>query len=429
MKKVVLSIYMVCVAMAVQAQTLSLSECKEMAKKNNYELKNSYLEQQIAAQDRKEAFTHYFPKVEAMGGYFNASKKLIQMQMPNPGTGALMDMSMINDGKTAAITAMQPIFAGGQIVNGNKLAKIAEKISALQIRLGEQEVEKKTETYFWQIVQLEEKLKTIAEMQSLLGSIRQDIQHAIDAGLSTRNDLLRVELQQYELETSQLQLENGINIVKLLLGQLMGAPTRDYTLAYEMVNEEASPLEYYVDANEAVYNRPEAALLDYNVEANRLQKKMEVGKRLPSAGVGGGYMYHDLLGDDFNAAMLMVSVSVPISDWWGGSHAIKKQSLRIQQAENERQNNLELLTVQIEQSWNNLQESYKQTLLSKRAIGVAEENLRMNRQSYQAGTMTLSDLLETQSLLQQSTDKYIEAYTNYQLKVTEYKLLTSQSSN
>ena len=141
--------------------------------------------------------------------------------------------------------------------------------------------------------------------------------------------------------------------------------------------------------------------------------------------MGGGYVDHYLMGNDFNAAMLMVNVSVPISDWWSGSHAIKKQGLRVKQAENDRQNAMELMAVQIEQAWNELQEGYKQILLSRQAIGLAEENLRMNKQSYLAGTITLSELLETQTLLQESTDKYTESYTNYQIKITEYKLLTS----
>ncbi len=428
MKKIAISIYMVCAAFAVQAQTLTLNQCKEMAKENNYDLKNSYLEQQIATQGRKEAFTNYFPRIEAAGMYLNASKKLIELQMPNPATGGMIDMSMIKSGKTASISAMQPIFAGGQIVNGNKLAKIGEKISTLQIRLSEEEVETKAETFFWQIVQLQEKLNTLTEMESLLQSIRQDIQHAIEAGLSTKNDLLRVDLQVYELETNRLKLENGVKTSKLLLAQLIGLRGRDFDLAYTKAEETNSPLEYYVDANEAANRRPEATMLEHSIEANRLQKKMEIGKRLPSAGVGGQYLYHDLMGNDFNAALLMVNVSVPISDWWGGSHAIKKQALRVKQAENDRQNALELLAVKIEQAWNELQEGYKQILLSKQAISVAEENLRMNKQSYLAGTMTLSDLLETQTLLQESTDKYIESYTNYQLKITEYKLLTCQTS-
>ena len=415
----IIMIVQVCIASAIQAQTtLTLEECKKMAIENNYDLKNSYLDRQIAEQSRKEAFTSYFPQVEAMGGYMAANKGLISLQMPNPATGGLMDLSMFKNGKTAAITAMQPIFAGGQIINGNKLAKIGERVSALQIKLTEREIEKKTELYFWQIVQLEEKSKTLNEMQILLKSISKDIEIAVKAGISSKNDLLRIELQEFEIETSQLKVENGLRTSKLLLSQLIGLSGSDLSLSYAD-NELTTPLDIYVDPEEAVLRCPETSLLEQSIEASKLQKKMEIGKQLPNLAVGAGYMFHDLMGDDFNAGIVMVNLSVPVSGWWKGSYAIKKQTLKMKQAQNTKQNNIELLKVGIEQSWNELRESYKQILLSKQAIGLAEENLRMSRQSYQAGIMTLSELLETQSLLQDSADKYIEAYTNYQYKMTE----------
>lgn len=414
---------------AVQAQTLTLEVCKQMALENNYELKNRYLEQQASSQSRREAFTNFFPKISAIGGYMGANKGLVEMQGLNPATGEPMLNSFLKNGKFAALTFIQPVFAGGQIINGNKLARIGEEVSVLQATLTEEQVEKKTEHYFWQVVQLEEKLKTIGAMEELLKTIRKDVEVAIQAGVTTRNDLLRVELQEYELESNRLKLENGIKTSKLLLLQLIGLKEKEVILKYEAVQNPESPLDLYVNASDAVLSRPETAMLDYNIKANKLQKKLEVGKRLPTVGVGASYFYHDLLDSDYNAGVVMANVSIPISDWWGGSHAIKRQSLKLKQAENERQNNIELLTVQIEQSWNELQESYKQVLLAQKSIASSEENMRMNHETYRAGTITLSDLLEAQSLLQQSKDQYVEAYTNYKMKETEYRILTNQELN
>lgn len=415
-----------CMAMAVQAQTLTLDECKRLAKENNYELKNKMLEQQAATQTRREAFTNYFPTVDAMGAYMNANKGLLELPSINPQTGMPITVSMIKNGKTASLTAMQPVFAGGQIVNGNRLAKIGQEVSRLQYRQSEDRVEKTTEQYFWQIVQLEEKLKTIAAMEEQVKQIRKDVELAIKAGVSTRNDLLRVELQEYELASNRLKLENGVSVTKLLLRQYIGVESKDFTLQYAAFTNPESPLSYYVDAQQAVLTRPEAAMLNCNVKATKLQKQMEVGKRLPSVGVGASYFYHDFMDTDYNAAVVFASVSVPVSEWWGGSHAIKKQALKQKQAENERRNNLELMAVEIEQTWNELQEAYKQILLARSSIASAEENMRMNRDFFKAGTVTLTDVLDAQTLLQQSDDKLTEACTGYQLKLTEYKLMTGR---
>ncbi|WP_342988628.1 MULTISPECIES: TolC family protein [Bacteroides] len=426
MKKLIYILGMLaCATTFAQAQTLTLDDCKRMAKENNYELKNKALEQQIATQTSREAFTNYFPVIDASGSYFNANKGLIQMPAEGPD-GEPGTMSMLKKGKSVNLMAMQPVFSGGQIVNGNKLAKIGKQVSRLQYEVSEDEVEKNTENYFWQVIQLQEKLKTVERMEQQIKEIRKEVELSIQAGLTTRNDLLRVELQENELASNRLKIENGISISKLVLRQYIGERNREFELQYEAFTTPLSPIEYYVDAEVAVQGRPEKYLLDSNVEANKLQKRIEVGKYLPSVGVGATYSYDDMMGKNNTSAMMFATVSVPISKWWGGSHSIKKQNLKWKQAVNERQNNIERMEVQVEQTWNELQEAYKQILLAQRSIASAAENMRMNQDFFKAGTVTLTDVLDAQTLLQQSNDQFIEACTEYQLKLTEYKICTNR---
>lgn len=58
-----------------------------------------------------EAITKYFPTVSAMGLGYMADKGLVQMDL-----GGGIAMSLLKHGYNASVTAMQPIFAGGQIV-------------------------------------------------------------------------------------------------------------------------------------------------------------------------------------------------------------------------------------------------------------------------------------------------------------------------
>ena len=48
--------------------------------------------------------------------------------------GSPISMTMMKNGTIAGVTAVQPIFAGGQIINGNKLAKVGEDVSRLQLQ-------------------------------------------------------------------------------------------------------------------------------------------------------------------------------------------------------------------------------------------------------------------------------------------------------
>ena len=84
-------------------------------------------------------------------------------------------------------------------------------------------------------------------------------------------------------------------------------------------------------------------------------------------------------------------------------------------------NKSELLKINMDNAWNNLQETWFQIDIAKKSIEQADENLRLNRICYKAGTATLSDLMQAQSLQQKALDQYYDAYIDYQMKLLQYR--------
>lgn len=331
-------------------------------------------------------------------------------------------MTMMKNGVVAGITATQPVFAGGQIINGNKLAKVGEDVSHLQLQLSEDEVEKNTEQYFWQFVTLKEKMKTIRAVEELLNGINKDVSVAVKAGVAMRNDLLQVQLRQNDIESQKLKLQNGISIIKLLLAQYCGLRDTTFDVSY---NADVSvPISLKKDHQQALLQTTEYQLLNKQVEATQLQHKMAIGENLPTVAVGAGYNYHTLLDNNRSFAMIFATVNIPISSWWGGSHSIKRKKIEQQKAIEQLNDNSELLKIRMQKAWNDVDESYQQLALAQRSIEQAEENLRLNRNFYQAGTSKMSDLLQAQLLYQQALDKRTDAFAEYQNKLLEYRLAT-----
>lgn len=124
--------------------------------------------------------------------------------------------------------------------------------------------------------------------------------------------------------------------------------------------------------------------------------------------------------------MLFATVSVPISDWWGGSHAVKRKKIAYLTAVDEQKDKAELLTIRMQKAWNDVVEARQQLQIARRSIEQSEENLRLNRDRYRAGTCRMSDLLEAQLLYQQSCDKHTDAYADLQIRLLDYKLSTGQ---
>ena len=425
---------------------MTLQQLKDSALSANIAIRNARHSVDAAQQQRKEAFTKYFPNVSGTGLWFNANRGMAKMDVnmadyitpemgaslaqvfPAEALAALanpMSISMMKNGTIASVMAMQPVFAGGQIVNGNKLARVGEDVSRLQLQLSENEVEKTTEQYYWQLVSLQEKMKTLDAVDALLSDIRKDVDVAVRAGVAMRNDLLQVELRQNDVASQRLKLQNGLSLVRMLLAQYCGLRDTSFVVSAPQLAG-ADALNVAAPTGTEWGTTPEYQLLDKQVEAARLQRNMEVGKNLPSVAVGAGYNYHNLMENDRTFGMLFATVSVPISDWWGGSHAVKRRKLELQKAEEQRTDNAELLRIRTQKSWNDVEEARQQLLLAQHGIEQAEENLRLNRNYYHAGTVKMGDLLEAQLLYQQSLDKRTDAFADYQNRLLDYRQATGR---
>jgi outer membrane protein TolC len=406
-----------------QAMNLTLDDCRHMAVEQNMKLRNAKTSVSAASETSKEAFTNYFPTLSASGLAYNANKGLIEME-----TGPDEKMSLLKDGVLGGVTLTQPVFAGGQIVNGNKLARVGEAVSRLQQEQTRKEVLLTVEKYYWQIVSLTEKKHTLATVNDLLSRICKEVQAAVDAGLTTRNDLLQVQLRQNDIESSMLNLDNGLKLSRMVLAQYIGLNGEEVDVVplESLDSIPAFPSELLVDYSAALLNTPEYQLLENNVKASKLQQKIEVGKNMPTVGVGVGYMYDNLNDKDHPFGIAFVSASVPISGWWGGSHAIKRQKANVAIAKTTATDASELLVINMQHLWNNVEDAYQQMQIAQKAIAQSTENLRLNENYYKAGMTTMSDLLDAQSLFQQSRDKWVDTYSNFQLAKLEYRQATAQ---
>ena len=422
---------------------LSLEESKDLALNNNLKFKNSIIEIETAKQKEKSAFTNYFPNVSAGILMFKANKSLFNMDFPGgnlpvydgnpinlftptqfayfPG----MSISLLDEVKVGFINIVQPIFTGGRIINGNKLASIGTEINDLKSKITKNEIIYTTEEKFWQIVSIEEKLKTIELYEELLKNLLKQVEDAYKSGIMTRNDLLKVRLKLSEVKLNKSKLLNGKELAMMSFCQHIGIDfSNDIKLKYDLNIDTSSLL---IDHNKSLLNRYEYNLLNNVKEATNLQTKLKIGEYLPQIGIGINGYYLKLDKNKFESNnIIFASLSIPISNWWSGFHEIKINKLNEEIAENSLKENSDLMLLQMKKAWQDLSDAYKQILLCDEAETQAKENLKINEDSYKSGLSTLSDLLEAQALLQQAKDNLVDAITNYKIKRLYYLQVTAR---
>ena len=437
-----------CLPIAAKAQTTySLDQCKALAKENNVKLKRARLEITDAKEQQKEARTKYLPTVTANGTYFRSTDYLMQEEISlspadqqklaaivkgiglNPAILAALPTSYtfqaIKHGTLASIIAMQPVFAGGRIINANKLAAVQTQVKELMLEQNADEVAQTTEVYYNQLLALYEQEKTLDAADKQLENILKDANNAYEVGVSNKNDVLSVKLKQNEMAVNRLKLNNGISLCKMVLAQYIGKQGEEIDIDRTLTTELPDPRQLSVNHNSALEQRTEMRLLDKKVEANHLLTRVKRGEMMPTLAIGVAGMYHDLTNKGRTNVVGLATLSVPISNWWG-NRGLKRQKIAEQIAVEEKEDNRQLLLIQMQNAYNNLETAYKQIQLAKLSMEQAAENLRLNQDFYEAGTGTMSNLLDAQTQDQKARNQHSEAVVAYLNARTAYLKATGR---
>jgi outer membrane protein TolC len=167
-------------------------------------------------------------------------------------------------------------------------------------------------------------------------------------------------------------------------------------------------------------------MLNKAVEISKLDKKMAIGSNLPQLAVGASAFSMDMMDKTSSNALIFATLSIPISDWWGGSHKIKEKQISINMAQNKLAETSELLNLQMQQTKQQAEESYWEVEYAKEAETEAGEHLKVVTDNYHAGVVSTSDLLEAKAMHQQALDNLTDANCHYQIAVAKFKQANGQ---
>ena len=447
MKKTVLAALaaLTCIAAPAQELRLTLEECREMALQNNSSAVGAALDLEAARYQKQEAFAEYFPRVSAMGFGFWAFDPLLEIGVKDifgnndfsnnlqglidsyaPMYGLPTSYTTLSRGYLAGISVMQPIFAGGRIFNGNRLAALGVEAAGLQQEVQRRSTSDEIEGYWWQVVSLQEKRELLAGSKEFVDTLFRDVTAAYGAGLVTEDELLQVKLARNELLSNEVQLDNGLKLAKMNLLNSIGqgytvisanaSEERPYIDSIVLADEEGlpgPPEAYYVDEESIAASMEETRLLELQVEAAELQKKMALGEALPQLAVGATYGYYDFTGKgDFNG-LAFATVQIPISDWGKTSAKMKRLQTQVDKAASQRDYLQSQIILGVRQSWVELNSAWSQYQLALDSEAAAEASFGRVERNYEAGMVTAAELLQSQTSLRQASDKRADSLNSY----------------
>ncbi len=447
MKKHITSLLFALLVLGLKAQTpvLTLDSCFALAKANNAQLLTDQLEIQKAQEVKAQVFTKHFPQVSISYLAYYAARPIIEYGINdiqdddlgaflsalittlNDPEGANMglptEINLMEKGHGVNATAMMPVYAGGRILNGNRLANVGIEAAQLKAEVSERDMLENIESTYYLVLGLQDKVHTVESALALTDSLDHIVDVALKAGLITKSDKLRLALKQNELKANQLQLNNGIVLASQLLCQQIGITYPEDGLTLDTAS---FSIKNHADALRENFIRPEQQLLQLQIDAEKLRKKLTLGEALPQVGIGGTYSYGNLVRKYKGNAIALAQVSIPLTQWWETSHKLKEHNIAIREAELMQKDLTEKMGLQVKQAYNQMVEAEALMQSDKAALDMAQENYRLAELNYRAGMNTITDVLEAHALLLQAKNAITDRQITYLTACRRYHDLSGQ---
>lgn len=410
---------------AIQASPyiLTLDSCRSMAVANNKELRMTDMQRKTAYYNRKSAFTSYLPKVSASGMYMHTGKEISllsddqkttlshlgdALSMPalnNVGEGLVDALRTDTRNMTgAALILTQPIYMGGKIRAYNNITRYAEEIAADKYNIQYQDLIVSVDETYWNIILLTSRKKMAESYLKLVKTLDSDVSQLISEGFATTADGLSVKVKVNEANVALIQVDNGIEILKMKLCQLCGIPLDTQLVLADENNENLS-----IIADSEILNgdtwesRPELLALDKSIRIYDEKIKVARSAFLPTVALTRGYFAsYPSVFNSFEKKFkgtwnIGVAVNIPILTWGDRSYKVRAARAEAQSARLHFDETREKIELQVSQSRQKVREAQERYTASISSQKEADENLRYANIGLSEGVIPVSNVLEAQT--------------------------------
>ena len=208
---------------AQQPLRLSQTECRKMALSHNEDLQRADNARKQAKLDREIAKAEFLPKFDA-----SAVSAYMFPDMDMMGAEIRMRGSYM-----AGINLTQPIYTGGKIMTGNRLARIGEEVASAQYRMTRMDAVVEADNAYWTYLAVGRKVRMLESYHAQMDTLHRQTEAALAAGMATENDLLRIEAKQTGIQYQLQKARNGANLCRMSLCQIIGA---DFNTEIEVID-------------------------------------------------------------------------------------------------------------------------------------------------------------------------------------------------
>jgi len=228
-------------------------------------------------------------------------------------------------------------------------------------------------------------------------------------GLLARNDLLKAQLQQSNIELSVLEAENNLKMAYVNMDLMLGLPEDTElipdTAGFQIKTDIGSVAQW---EQTALQNRKDISSMSFREKAAEKNIKATKGEYYPGLALTGGYIAADIPGllTITNALNVGVGLQYNLGALWKTGAKVTAAKARLEQIQYTQNILSDQVRSEINKAYYDYTLALKKIEVYRKAVEQASENYRITKNKYDNSLATTTDLLEADAAQLQAKINY-----------------------
>jgi outer membrane protein TolC len=410
---------------------LTLKEAVEIALENSDAAALAKTKVKTSKLDLDITKNNSYPSVEATGQYLRLSSAHVDSNLQSnnsssSGSSAPLKVDQLIIGQ---VNVTMPFFNGFKLKNSINTSESLYKAETFSEKHSKEQLGIEIVTLFSKLYKAQQLTTLIEDNLKTAEQRVKDFTAMEENGLIARNDLLKAQLQQSNVQLSLDNAKKNTAIANYKLITLLKLPE---TTAIEIDIETIKKDMISNQENKTAGERNDLKSLELKKAAAESNIKIAKGNYYPSISLSGGYITFDLNNvlTVTNAMNVGVGLSYDLSNIFKNGKQVKLAQSKAKETEIEVAMMSDQIKEEVFQAKENYALSLKQSSVYEKALEQATENYRIVKDKYDNNLSDTNDLLEAdnqqlQAKINQALSKADIAQKYYELQYASGKLINS----
>lgn len=423
MKKAIIFLLFASALITAQSQKLTLEESLNIGIKNSKELIIAKSKTRYADAKISETTSQMLPQLKFSAAYARLSDvPPFEVNVPfSPVPIKIQDAILEN--YSLKLSLQQPLFTGFRLSSLRKAAAYNYNSTELEYDANTNDYAVKIYEAFWNFYNSEKIVELITEQLTGIKKHLADTKSFLENGLVTLNDVLKLEVQQSNIELKLIEAENNRDLARInfnrIIGLSLNADTEISATLLTPISENFSVNDLIREAKE---NRKEIKSLENKIlGADEFVSAANAGW-FPSLYLFGNLYYNKpnqriLPAKDEFRETWDVGVSLNWDLWnWGYTSSQSNQATELKlQTETSLAQLNDVIETEVMREFLNYNKAIKKIDVANKNVEQAKENLRLTSDKYDQQLASSSDLIDAQTYL-------LEAETNLTTAMVSFEI-------